>query len=597
MKFLTLIIFLIVASATANGKCGLSHLYDNSTQHALKAPAPPPLAATDRMCTHLDFNATVYSETSEHFILYYTREGVHKIAGSDDITFQKYLDTIVVKLEQAYTYYTDSLKMVISNTATETYQYSQTPPANKYAIEIVDIHHVRDDKRSDLKSAIQFWPIYGMVITQAGKSDFTHMFIENDFVFVREGYKNQPQVLQEGETDICYYYIADSAIVSSNNGSYINYATEKEKAFDVTSVHELYHAFQFKYEKSPQSLHFWYEAGATGMEDILSPTINDYWQYTESVFNLPESSIATTNRQYEYGQGLFLHYLLHNFPDSIEKNIWEHRTSNGSSNITETFDTVLSRDFNTTFDIVFNDYKRHLFFSGSRSSYDPDPFNDDMANFQEVPTQTINFNNPNLTSDTLIFSNDLSANYFEITNMGPTDTLFLAKKGSMMISLIEFNTTTSTSTVTIFNDSITTIPHDSVTAPAFLLYSFKSGSDGIIQFTSNKDELNIDSIDTGGNDTVSTIPSIKPPYPNPFNIHNVQHQAAQITFPCNAIPNGTSIKIFSRAGKIVKTISKSSLSSNIIWDGTSESGAMLPSGIYYYRADFKRFMGKIIIIN
>ncbi len=597
MKFLSLLIFLVVAPATANGKCGLSHLYNNSTQHALRAPAPPPLASTDRMCTHLDFNATVYSETSEHFILYYTREGIHKIAGSDQNTYQHYLDTIIVKLEQAYSYYTDSLKMVISKAATETYQYSQTPPSNKYAVEIVDIHHVRNDKRKDLDSAIQFWPIYGMVITQAGKSDFTHMFIENDFVFVRSEYKTQPQILQDGTTDICYYYIADSAIVSQNNGSYINYATEKEKAFDVTSVHELYHAFQFNYEKSPQSLHFWYEAGATGMEDILSPTINDYWQYTRSVFNQPDASMATTNREFEYGQGLFLHYLIHSFPDSIESNIWDHRASHGSSDIIETFDTVLSKNFNTTFDIVFNDYKRHLFFSGSRSSYDPDPFNNDMAHFQEVPTQTINFNNPNLTSDTLLFSKDLSANFFEITNMGPTDTLFLAKKGSMMISLIEVNTTTNTSTVTILNDSITILPKDSVTAPAFLLYSFKSGSDGVVQFTSNRNELNIDSIDTSGGDTTSTIAAIHPPYPNPFNIHNIQHETAQITFPCDNIPNGTSIKIFSRAGKIVKTISKSSLSSNIIWNGTSESGRILPSGIYYYRADFGRFMGKIVIIN
>ncbi|MGL1934743.1 MAG: hypothetical protein OCD01_06970 [Fibrobacterales bacterium] len=600
IKYLSILIALSTSLVSAQGKCASSYFYDSSHHHSSPTDlsmsvthTSKKVSASHRLCTHIDFNDSVYSFESEHFVLYYTRTGIHKIAGSTDNTYQKYLDTMGIKLEQAYNFYTDSLQLDVSKPFPTSYQYDQPAIAGKYTIEIVDVHHLRSDKRTDLQDDIQFEAIYGFVVPNKEDFNYTHMFVENDYLYT---YRGTPEQLFESPQGTCSYYESNTPIISESSGATVSYASEKEKAFDVTVVHELYHAFQFNYEKNFKTLHFWFEASATGMEDILSPDINDYWQYTNSLFNSPDSSILTTNRKHEYGQGLFLHYILHRFPNAIEKQIWEHRAANAGSPIAESFDFVFSTYYNTTFNEVYNDYSAQLLFSGLRSSSDPDPFNSDMSQFPMIYPETLSTQ----SLDSIILSTSLTAKTFDLESIKPGDSIFVTILPTISLSLIEIDTLLDTAIVTSLSGPTIKLIGDSLTNPSFLTISYKasgsssSQSNGIIQITVSEEEITL-------TDPPPLPPKISPPYPNPFNYRNITHE--RITFPADNIPVGTTITIFSRKGVVVQTLTAQTQTNQtghteFIWNNAlSSTNSKLPSGYYYYIDSFHNKPKKIIILN
>ncbi|MGL1901746.1 MAG: hypothetical protein OCC49_06395 [Fibrobacterales bacterium] len=596
IKYLIILITIFSSYISAQGKCASSYFYDSSHYHDSPtsfsmsvANMSTKVSRTQRLCTHIDFNDSVYSFETEHFVLYYTRTGIHKIAGSTDNTYEKYLDTMGVKLEQAYRFYTDSLNLLISKAYPTSYQYDKPAIPGKYTIEIVDIHHLRSDKRTDLEDSIQFAAIYGFVVPNREDFNYTHMFVENDYFYTRV---NTAETLYNSPQGVCSYYEStNNPILSISNGTTVSYATEKEKAFDVTVVHELYHAFQFNYEKNFETLHFWFEASATGMEEILSPEINDYWQYTSSLFDSPDSSILTTNRKHEYGQGLFLHYLLNRFTNDIEKQIWDHRAANPGTPIDETFEYVLTTHHNTSFNAVYNDYSARLLFTGLRSSSDPAPFNPDMSHFPMLSPTVLTTTN----LDSIILSKSLTAKTFNLESIKPGDSLFVTSLPTVSISLVEIDTLLDTAIVTLLAGPTIKLIGDSLTNPSFLTISYKSSgtsstqNKGVIQITLSEEEITL-------TDPPALPPKIYPPYPNPYNYHNFLH--TKITFPCENIPTGTTITIFSRKGVVVQTLTKQPGDAEIIWNRVlSTTGAKLPSGYYYYIDSFHNKPSKIIILN
>ncbi|MEO0083864.1 MAG: FlgD immunoglobulin-like domain containing protein, partial [candidate division WOR-3 bacterium] len=89
---------------------------------------------------------------------------------------------------------------------------------------------------------------------------------------------------------------------------------------------------------------------------------------------------------------------------------------------------------------------------------------------------------------------------------------------------------------------------------------------------------------------VTTLNAIKP---NP-----VANGLAQISFAI-AEPSRVSLRIYDAAGRIIKTLVDSDLSSgvyNLTWNGTDENNQKVADGIYFYTltAGTKRFTKKMI---
>ncbi len=541
---------------------------------------PKITAAGSRVCTQEDFKDSVYLFETEHFALYYTMTGIHAIAGADNTLYQIYLDTMAFKLEEAYRFYTDSIGMVLSAPHPVSYQYSQPVITGKYTVEIIDVHHIRDDKRTDFRDMVKNQQIYGFVSLSDASKQYTYMFVENDYHYTPQGTAKQSFTTDTGSE--CFYYASPAAITSGA----VSYANETEKAFDVTVTHELYHAFQFEYETEFTDLHFWFEASATGMEEVLSPDINDYWQYTDLIFQSPQESMLEAGGTRKYGQGLFLQYLFHNYPYSIEKEIWEHRRNNQGTDMITTFDAVLSNNYSTPLDSVQNDYYSHLLLSGSRSSADPNPFSQDMSNFYTITPAPISDVIQKGDDATLTLSKPLSSKMYDLSSLVGNDPLYVSVRSGVTLSLIEIDTIADTAEITALKGPTITLIGDSLTKPAYLNFSSKKGGSENIQLTQTLEDIFI----------FDGPSKLYPPYPNPYNYR--VHSGADITFPSSNIPEGTTIRILSRKGVVVQTLKKESGVDEIVWKGgLSSQNKRLPSGYYYYIDTYHNKPGKIILLN
>jgi len=74
--------------------------------------------------------------------------------------------------------------------------------------------------------------------------------------------------------------------------------------------------------------------------------------------------------------------------------------------------------------------------------------------------------------------------------------------------------------------------------------------------------------------------SLKPAYPNPFN------PEVTLNFQLAEAAENLKIQVFDLRGKLLATPVNSTFSAGsyaLIWDGSSQGGEMLPSGIYILR--------------
>jgi flagellar hook assembly protein FlgD len=84
-------------------------------------------------------------------------------------------------------------------------------------------------------------------------------------------------------------------------------------------------------------------------------------------------------------------------------------------------------------------------------------------------------------------------------------------------------------------------------------------------------------------------------YPNPFNPETmIQFDVPQIT--------DLTLSVYDLLGRRVKTLVKDNLdmgSYNIKWDGSSDAGEMLPSGMYFYELHSSKFhsVKKLILVK
>lgn len=103
------------------------------------------------------------------------------------------------------------------------------------------------------------------------------------------------------------------------------------KAMRATAVHELFHASQFRYERSLR--HFLFEASAVAMEARLLPDVLDHLQFYAALYKQlegvasPTKGILASNSSMAYRHGLYVTGLLDELGESVLPALWEDRAA------------------------------------------------------------------------------------------------------------------------------------------------------------------------------------------------------------------------------------------------------------------------------
>jgi len=352
MPAIFFIVLFFSLSFGAGERCGTSRFMEN-----LKNPQKKPLSKEYIAAS----SYKVQNKTTTHFIIYYMTEGPHAIGTP------AYIDSLAKYLEQAYDLHTNTLGMKRIAGASVTFFYEQSVPSGRYPIEIIDTGVGGSCGTYGLTFAID-----------DRRPSESQIAIENDFIYgvdcpgVRKG----------------------ASFTSSING---DYSQKWHLALKATVFHELYHSFQmtqYNFSAYYPDHTFWMEASATGVEEIGAPEVNDYVDYLD--ISNPGKSMESLKSGEEYGYATLYLFLSSELGKKFDSYIWDYFSKFPK----ETFAVQLARyvslqrEEGEDVEDLFHKYATHLFYSGSRATswpYPYQPFSDDMQNW---PNWRINTRTP-----------------------------------------------------------------------------------------------------------------------------------------------------------------------------------------------------------
>ena len=111
-------------------------------------------------------------------------------------------------------------------------------------------------------------------------------------------------------------------------------------------------------------MNFWFEASATGMEEVGAPEVNDYVRYIPEF--LDQTGTPIDQNTAIYGASLFFLYL-HNRVDSLfDKSIWENFSKNPEGSFRQQYASAVEARKKNPQD-VFQDFAERLAYSGKNS--------------------------------------------------------------------------------------------------------------------------------------------------------------------------------------------------------------------------------------
>lgn len=303
--------------------------------------------AKSSICTADDLYDSVYTRKTPHFQIFYTLEGPHK-------TTPEFIDSLASSVEYAWKFHTQKLGMLPPLGMAITYHYQQITEDNLYPVEVLDIGLLRDFGN-------MFSGCYGITYPSDDEPNRSELVIENDFISIPTNEIIRDSINLHGES--CIYNAATLEMTNITHG--YSYKDEWAKGIRVTAVHELYHAVQLRYLDMNQYWTFWFEASATGIEEIAAPDIDDYIGYLPKSFSLTGTPIDKMGN--DYGAGILAVYL-HDFIDPrADKFIWEQFAKHPEISFQDAFE-AFAKAKKLSSDSIFHDYTTRLIFSGTRSS-------------------------------------------------------------------------------------------------------------------------------------------------------------------------------------------------------------------------------------
>ncbi len=352
-----MVIFLLLVcvsgSFARSNHCGTSRLI----QYNKELLANPSLGISAKVsdagsCTADDLYDSVYTRETEHFQIFYTLSGPHK-------TTQVFIDSLAKFAEFAYDFHTKKMNMRAPLGYSTTLHYQKNVTSGLYPIEVLDIDNLRDARH--LIGGICHG-CYGVAIPKRETNGVSELIIENDFLYTPTLGIKKDTVNFNGKK--CTYNRATEEL--RNEAHNYSYAKQWNMALRVTTIHELYHAVQLRYLDLYQHSTFWFEASASGIEEIAAPDIDDYFAYLPNFFKQVGTSLDDLEE--DYGAGILLMYLYNHLDKNLEKYIWEQFYSNPNKTFQQHLQAFCSKK-KISIDSLFLDFSKKLAFSGTRAPF------------------------------------------------------------------------------------------------------------------------------------------------------------------------------------------------------------------------------------
>lgn len=354
LAFVAFFVF-ATSSAFAEHQCGTAQImnflnskkYKNVKQAIAYTKAYARSASSG--CTSKDYYDSVYSRTTKHFEIFYTLNGPHK-------TTVAHIDSLEKALEYAWDFHVNKTGMLPPKGISETHHYEKKVQDGLYPVEVIDIYLLRN-YNAVMNS--QCSTCFGLTIPLDNEE--SEMLIDNDFRHVPTN--NMIIDTVEFNDKICTYPRASEEFI--NEAHNYSYAKNFMPALRVTTAHEMYHAIQFRYSSKMPLYNFWFEASASGVEEIAVPDVDDYFTY------LPElaSNVGFPYKDLDkpYGAGIFFLYLHNHVSHETNKLIWENFAKAPTKNYQYQLNQV-AKNQRLSADSLFHDFAIRLSFTGDRSS-------------------------------------------------------------------------------------------------------------------------------------------------------------------------------------------------------------------------------------
>ncbi len=214
--------------------------------------------------------------------------------------------------ERYWSYFADTLGMDMPTGGSSSQVFTGSSDGARYTVDICDIGTAQPTYWRD--------EIYGLTWPQPAISTM----LENDFLW-------QASADSNGK-------VTGQPIQAVVNGQVLHdYTVDWDMGIEVTAIHEFYHGIQFTYVAEPANgtYHDWYELSSTGMEEVLAPEVNDYFQYLPCLFQnhdripLIQSDNGVCNFPPMFGFGVFHQYLTYTLGKKFDVVLWSALRSNG----------------------------------------------------------------------------------------------------------------------------------------------------------------------------------------------------------------------------------------------------------------------------
>ena len=359
LPLFSFVALLVCATHPANAyehECGTIKLFESLINKQKQSPYYAQTILIDKesdsvhneKCTVEDFYDSVYTIETQHFQVLYTLIGPHA-------TTKEFADSTAAIFEQAWNFYANKYKMRMPKGPSTSYHYRKKIKDGLYPIEIIEMNRVRNNVFNGSGCDENFAITYPL--DQEGTSQ---IFMENDFKITCSSRSNQDTIIVHGDT--CTYPTPSYSMRNITHN--FSYADEWVKGLRVTTFHEFYHAIQLRYLNMFVNRSFWFEASATGFEEITNPDVDDYFRYIPDFFSRTGQSLSDNFKN--YGASTFLLYLHNNVSKDLDKSIWESYANNPNKNFEYQLTNAL-KPLKLDADSIFHDYAIRLSFSGDRS--------------------------------------------------------------------------------------------------------------------------------------------------------------------------------------------------------------------------------------
>lgn len=340
----------LFAEISASPFCGSSQIWNriSDAKDGRAAARSLGFATTDCEAESYYDSAKVQEKTTEHFRIYYILEGPHKTSAA-------WIDTLARALEKSWNFHIQKHGTQKPLGANPTWHFQKTGDEALYPVEVLDISLMRDN--AELLGGFCTACMGVTFPPDNSNPSVTEIIIDNDFL-----YPDETSPVAQASPECSF---VKSSVPVQNSYTKRNYAEDDfALALYTTAYHEFYHAVQASYVNMLLYDSYWFEASATALEEIASPTANDYWISLATFFS--STGIPFYAMPSDYGIAVFGLYSLNAFNEKFDTRLWERFSATPDS----AFETIYAKELESRKldpDSAFDDFARRLLFAGTRA--------------------------------------------------------------------------------------------------------------------------------------------------------------------------------------------------------------------------------------